>query len=138
MGNSSGRDTREAATEEKRQKALQLRIGRLSYQAIATHMGVSKSYAVKLVKSALADLNDKTLENAAELRKLENTTLDRLQLAVWSEAQKGNTDAVRTVLEIMNKRARLNALDAPIKIENTSGVSLDAVLAAQKAAEKNG
>lgn len=52
-----------------------------------------------------------------EIREQELDRLERLQTFAWVEAERGNLKAMETVLKIMQRRARLLGLDAPIKTQ---------------------
>jgi hypothetical protein len=54
---------------------------------------------------------------ADELREQEVDRIDRLQVAVWPSAMKGDTRAILTIIRLMERRAKLLGLDKPIKIE---------------------
>jgi hypothetical protein len=67
---------------------------------------------------------------ADELREQELDRIDRLQVAVWPAAMKGDTRAVLTIVRLMERRAKLTGLDMPIKIEQdvttwTGGDTID-------------
>jgi hypothetical protein len=47
---------------------------------------------------------------------VEGRRLDAMQTAVWDAASGGDTDAIRAVLGIMARRAKLFALDAPQRL----------------------
>ena len=51
------------------------------------------------------------------MRAVEGERLDALQRAVWSAAIFGDTDAIKSVLAIMARRARLFGLDMPAKVD---------------------
>ncbi len=101
--------------------ALELRKSGATYSSIAKAMGISLSGAADAVKRALARLNERSLEGADELRRLELERLDRMLLAMYPQATRGNQGSVDRVLRIMERRARLLGLDAPIRNEH-SGV----------------
>ena len=98
-------------------KALELRASGMRYQDIADKLGYkTPGGAYKAVKSALI----KTLrEPADELRNLEVERLDALLIDLWPNKHKPiYTDRI---LRIMERRAKLLGLDAPIKTDLTSG-----------------
>lgn len=103
---------------ERRKEALQLRLSGVSYQAIADHLGVSKYTAYHDVQNEIADIPK---ELASELRREELMRLDTLQRAVWKEALQGDTDAVRTALQVVDRRIRMMGLDAPAAVNVGSG-----------------
>lgn len=94
-----------------------MRLVGLSYDKIAEKVGfASKSGAYHAVMAALT----KTLrEPAEELRTLELERLDDMTLPLMAQAKKGNQGAVDRLLRIMERRAKLLGLDAPVKIAAT-------------------
>lgn len=106
---------------ERRKEALQLRLAGASYQAIADHLGVSKYTAYHDVQGEIADIPK---ELASELRREELMRLDTLQRAVWKEAVQGNIDAVKTALQVVDRRIRMMGLDAPTAV-NVGGGNTD-------------
>lgn len=106
---------RHLSAAEKQAQALELRKNRVSYDKIAEVLGYSgKSGAYKAVQSALK----KTLQEPAdELRALEGMALDDLQFAQMPLARKGHQGAAALVLKIMERRAKLFGLDAPVAVE---------------------
>lgn len=94
---------------EKERQTLELRRAGVSFDDIANRVGYNdRGAAHKAYKRALA----RTLqEPAAEIRELEQDRLDRLQVAVWAKALRGDLGAVDRVLRIFERRARLLGLD---------------------------
>jgi hypothetical protein len=103
------------AARQREAQALELRQAGVSLERIAQIIGVhDASGAFKII---MRGLNRLTQEPAENLRKLEGERLDRLQRAMWSKALAGNHLAVDRCLAIMERRARLLGLDAPIRIK---------------------
>lgn len=98
-----------AETIAREQHVLELRRAGLTFDRIAEEVGIGdRSDAHKIYKRALA----RTLqEPAADIRRLEGDRLDRLQVAVWTRALRGDLAAVDRVLRIMERRSRLLGLD---------------------------
>ena len=96
-------------------QALELRKAGVSYEAIAASLGYrDRSGAYRAVTAALK----LTLrEPAEELRTLELERLDAMLLALWRRVQAGDEKTVDRVLHIMERRARLLGLDAPLRSE---------------------
>lgn len=87
----------------------------LQYDDIAAQLGyASKAGAWKAVTTAL---KRREAEAVDELRQLEGMRLDALQAAVWPAAMAGDVQAVRAVVTISERRARLFGLDAPTRNE---------------------
>ena len=98
---------------EKMAKALELRKEGKSLAEIATELGYKSKQAVhEALKSAL----DRTLRLPAdEVRELDLQRLDALLAGVWAKAIAGDLQAINAVLRIMERRAKLLGLDAPIQ-----------------------
>lgn len=116
------------ATIEREKRAVELRKAGLDYRTIASQLGLkSASSAHQIVQRAL----QRTLREAGteQVRDFEGDRLDRLQTAVWGRAMQGDIPAVNAVLRIMERRARLFGLDAPVVVQATvetfDGTTLD-------------
>jgi AraC-like DNA-binding protein len=113
---------------DKEMKVLDLRRAGLTWTRIAEEVGYADhTGAYAAYKRAIK----RTMQQPAdELRTQELDRLDRLQLAIWPNAMKGDTRAVLTIVRLMERRAKLTGLDMPIKIEQdvttwTGGDSID-------------
>lgn len=91
-------------------EALQLRLSGLAYRAIGAQMGVTGTQAHRLVSDAL---NRVQVDDLESVRAIEVGRLDELLAAVWPRAMDGDDKAVARVLDIMERRSRLQGLDAP-------------------------
>lgn len=118
-GNVNNQKASRAAVEssQRRSMALDLRIAGLSYQRIGDRMGISRQAAHVLVTKALAQSNDRVSEMAEQLRRLELERLDLMQFSLWGRALRGDDRAVQSVIRIMDRRAKICGLDAPMQIE---------------------
>lgn len=113
---------------ERDRQVLELRRGGATWDQIAQVVGFSnpgsahKSYqrAMKLTLQQPAD----------ELRNAEVDRLDRLQRAFWNDALEGNVRAADLILRIIDKRAKILGLEAPVKVQaevvNYDGHAVDA------------
>ena len=109
----------EVTAHDNQLKALELRKAGVSYQRIAETLGYKDaSGAWRAVKSAL---KKPLQEPAAELRPLEVERLDAMLSAIWASVKQGQYGAQDRALKIMERRARLLGLDAPVKADVTSG-----------------
>ena len=109
-------------------ETLRLRSQGFTYRDIGNRLGIDASTAQRRVKRALAEI---TMDSIDELRRLEGERLDALQLALWPKAMEGNAQAVRAILTISERRAKLYGLDQPhqVTIEQWSTESIDAEVA---------
>lgn len=113
---------------DKEVRVLELRRVGLTWQRIAEEVGYADhTGAYAAYKRAIK----RTMQQPAdELRAQELDRIDRLQVAIWPNAMKGDTRAILTIVRLMERRAKLTGLDMPIKIEQdvttwTGGDSID-------------
>jgi hypothetical protein len=110
---------RKVTAAQRRHQALQRRIGGWTFQAIGDELGITRQAAHGLVVTALKDLNEKTMESASELQRLELERLDVMNSAIWGAVLKGDVGAIDRAIRIQARRAALMGLDAPAKIEES-------------------
>jgi hypothetical protein len=108
-------------TAERKAQALARRIGGFTFQQIADELKITRQAAHALVVSALKELNEKTMESAAELKRLEMERLDTMRSAVWGGVLKGDLQSIDRALKISARLAALAGIDAPTKTDVTSG-----------------
>lgn len=125
-------------TAERRAFTLQLRAKGLTYRAIEAEVrkhfgdenlpdGYSYRRAYKDVKAEMDKLRDQIKEESEAVLYLELQRLDAMLEGVWERAQKGNTNAIETVLKIMQRRSKLLGLDKPTKMAQTDPEGLVAL-----------
>lgn len=118
-------------------EAAQLRAAGATFREIGKTLDIDPTWARTLVLRALEAAE---YEAADLLRTQEGMRLDRLQRAFWPRALNGEVAAAKLILQVMDRRARLFGLDAPVAVEAavtmTDPTSLDAELAAVEAAVK--
>ena len=122
---------------ERREQALQRRIGGWTFQRIGDELGITRQSAHNLVITALKDLNEKVMESAAELQRLELERLDTMNNAIWGAVLSGDVGAIDRAIRIQARRAALLGLDAPKKTDITSGGEKIEVAFAWKDANKD-
>lgn len=117
-------------------QALELRKAGLTYARIAEVCGyASKMGAHKAVQAAIRS----TLREVAEdVRSLEIDRLDALLTGVYPQAIKGNQGAIDRVLRIMERRAKLLGLDAPVQQEIEGRINFVVDLSADDRTDANG
>jgi hypothetical protein len=106
------------AAIERRGKALELRIAGVRYRQIGAQLGVNHQTAYRDVQAALGELAALSAKKAEKLRELELERCDKLVLALWPKVKAGDEKAVRAVVAVMDRRAKLLGLDAPTKLEH--------------------
>lgn len=92
-----------------------MRLAGASYQQIADQFGIDVSNAYRTIERALKETRQ---QPADEVRKMELERLDRIMLAHWKRALEGDPKSSATVMSIMERRARMLGLDAPVKTVN--------------------
>ena len=117
--------TRQMVTEA-RAKAVDLRRAGASYTVIGAQLGVTPQMAHVYVKTAMAEVRKKTAEIAEDVLQMELERLDRCLLGCFSDAAKGNLQAIDRVLKIIESRARLLGINAPVKVAATTADGEDA------------
>jgi DNA-binding CsgD family transcriptional regulator len=104
---------------QRERDALEMRIGGASARAIAEQLGITERGARKAIRRAMDRIKDEIRGNAEDLYELQLERLDKMLLAVWSDAIKGRYGAVDRVLRIESQRAKLLGLDAPTQVSIT-------------------
>jgi hypothetical protein len=117
MGAQSKTHPRSAKARDRQATALKLRASGATYAAIGEHLGVSAVAAYKMVKLAIDEI---PAEAVADLRAVELGRLDRLTAAVWRNATDGSIKHIDTVVKLMERRAKLTGLDAPVLTDDVS------------------
>lgn len=113
---------RQVAAQARRTKAVSMALAGLSYEQIGREMGINTTAAREMVARTIEDTRNYQVD---QLRNVENARLDRAQAAIWSEVLKGDVKAVNTFLRISERRAKMNGLDAPSKIQMSGSVKLE-------------
>ena len=109
------KSVRQPAERERALKALALRREGLPYRDIAERLDWKNEASARSAVTRL--LTRVEYDEVAEMRAVEGERLDALQRAVWAAATSGDTDAIKSVLAIMARRARLFGLDMPAKVD---------------------
>ena len=110
-----------AAAKVKAAKALELRMEGKTFEAIALEAGYnSKQAAYDAVKRSLDAI---TREPAQDLIRLDLERLDVLWQIQYLNAQGGDVQAMAACMKIMERRAKLLGLDAPVKVEAKTEVT---------------
>ena len=91
----------------------------LSYEKIGDELGISASAAWNLVNRTISETRNYAVD---QLRQVENARLDRATTAIWNKVLEGDLKAVDSYLKIADRRAKLNGLDAPTKVQMSVSV----------------
>lgn len=97
------------------QRALDMRKAGATFQQIGDSLGVSRQRAFAIVTAALEELNQSCAATAEHVRRLELERLDAMTAAL-SDRQ-GIPRVADSLLRIMERRARLLGLDAPVQVQ---------------------
>jgi hypothetical protein len=107
---------------EQKSKAIQMRMLRFSYRAIAERLGITHTTAERWVAEAMGEYNQTRLQGAEKLRERELAHLDYLITKLAPKIEAGDTGAIGSAVRVSERRARLLGLDAPAKVEVTNTV----------------
>lgn len=102
---------------DKKAEALRLRRYGFGYAQIAKELGCAQSTAYSYVMSALAETRNAMQEDADVIRQMELERLDQMLPASLEKAKRGDDRAIRSVLSIMERRAKLLGLDAAGRLD---------------------
>lgn len=105
---------------ERQRQALEYRRMAFGYAEIAERIGISTTQAFRLVREAMQDARTQIEAEASEMKAEEISRLDGMMRGLWPDARKGQHGAVDRVLKIMERRAKLLGLDAPVKLAQTN------------------
>ena len=110
---------RTAGVDARAVKALDMRLGGASYRQIGKALHVDHTTAMRCVQRMLREY---ATEPSTQVRDMEVARLDRLMAGHWEKAIHGDVNSTRTVLTIMDRRAKLLGLDAPQRLDVTGWI----------------
>ena len=116
MARTKTADKKSAEILERQYQALDLRRRGLSYRAIAAKLGVSHVQIRTDVESVLRQLADENKDKADEIRQLELERLDFVNMSLDGWVASGNPAATNAYIKAMERRAKLQGLDAPVHV----------------------
>lgn len=116
----SKRAPRVVALTDDERKALDLRIAGHTFDSIGVALNTDRGTAYKIVGRALKKSDEALAAKGAQHRELEAQRLDVMLRAQWSKVAEGDEKATQTALKIMERRAKMLALDMPQKVDVTS------------------
>jgi hypothetical protein len=112
-GKGARRGHRESVAARQR-TVMSLRIAGLGYRRIAEQTGTSHVQAFRDCQAALAETLAERDRETNTFRRLELARLDSAQAHIWPKVQQGDCEAVRAVVRISERRAKLLGLDAAV------------------------
>jgi len=96
-------------------KVLDLRRAGFTFMRIAEETGYKQASGAQ---RAYKRIMDRTKPQAVEEHRWQELDrLDRMQVALWPRAMKGDDKAINTIVRLMERRARLVGIDAPTRIQ---------------------
>lgn len=112
---------------ERRHLMLELRKAGWGYHHIALAFEISEKEARKKIRLELRRAARILHKSAREVFQLEYERLEDLTLALWPQAQAGSIRAVETLIRLMERRAKMLGMDAPLRTEARLDMTLEAV-----------
>ena len=97
---------------EREERVLELRKAGASLREIAKDIGYANSSGAQAALDRA--LRRATAPNIELLRETEGERLDALQFGLWPKAMNGDSRAAEVIVKVMERRARLFGLDAPL------------------------
>lgn len=88
---------------------------RLKFGARTLPRGWDARYAYKDLQRLLEQTEAELQEGRELLRKIELDRLDDMTAPLWLKASAGDKESIQLVLNLMNRRAKLTGIDAPIE-----------------------
>lgn len=102
-------------------QAVELRKAGATYEQIGKSLGLSRSRAHQLVQEGLEVIREQIKIDANLVMALELDRLDAMLLSLWKD--KKNPRVADTILRIMERKHKLQGLEAPTRIEATGVIS---------------
>ena len=101
---------------EKERQVVQYRQGGATFDAIAKKLGYADESGARVAfKRAMERMRDDVLNN--EMRELHRQRLETALMAIWPDVVKGDLEAIKVMLKILERDAKLYGIDAPVKTE---------------------
>ena len=99
---------------------MELRVGGATFEQVARTLGyASRSTAQKAVVKALQADVTASSDLLNEYRQLLLRRCERLLLAAWPAAIRGDTKAIRAVVQLLDRESALLGVDAPVQVAVT-------------------
>lgn len=105
---------------ERRRKVFELRCIGMSYPQIATALGCGVTTAWEDVQAELHECIRQNGTNIDTIRQMEIERCHAVMVAMWPKVRAGGEKAATAYLKAMERLARLQGLDTPVKIAPTN------------------
>jgi len=103
-------------TFEREIKVWQYRVAGATFQQIADKLDyANESGARAAFKRYVNRTKDETLNN--EIRELHKERLEIALLAIWPAVERGDLEAIKVMLKILERDAKMFGIDTPVKTE---------------------
>jgi hypothetical protein len=113
---------RDEETFETQRNAIALRAAGLSYRDIGAQLGIDHAHVYRLVQDGI---RENIAQGVELLREEDDSRLTKLLAAAWRPAMAGDTRSILACVRILERRARLWGLDAPIGVDATVQHNVD-------------
>lgn len=118
MGEPAGpKNITDAEREQRRLKAMQLRISGYGYREIGRMLGVSDTQAYYDVMHEIRLQRAQLAEVADDMRTIETQRLDKILNILDARIEAGDIDCIEPYLKVAARRAKLLGLDAAGKVD---------------------
>jgi hypothetical protein len=126
QGRPWGAKTKALIIVKEQRTAEILRLARQGWQcqAIGDKLGIMRQEVYRLIHTALEEARTVRKEEVELLTELERQRLDAMTAGVQEMAEKGDAKKIDSALKIMDRRAKLLGLDAPVKQEIDTAVEI--------------
>ena len=93
-----------------------------SIREIARVNGMSPNTVGKDIKSFISTLREAGLRHVEEYRYVQTERIQSAIEAIWPRVLEGRTDAIGSLVRLLEREARLLGLDAPTKVDITAKI----------------
>ena len=115
---SNKKDVQAAIDARREQVAAFMRRG-MRQREMAHALNVSDAVISRDVKAIEAKISERAARGVQMDRELQRERLDAAVNAIWPAVEKGDAAAVRNLVRLVDRIAKLSGLDAPVKVEQT-------------------
>ena len=107
------------SSKEKQKRAMALKLAGASYAQIADNLGYADSSGA--YKAVSRGMKNALQESAGDLRKIHYGRLEHMLMLVWPAVNQGDSRAVNSALQVMDRMERLYGLNEAQKVDITAG-----------------
>ncbi len=107
------------SSKEKQKRAMALKLAGASYAQIAENLGYADASGAH--KAVAVGMKNSLQESAGDLRKIHYGRLEHMLMLVWPAVNQGDSHAVSSALQVMDRMERLYGLNAAEKVDITAG-----------------